>query len=362
MFHADHVGSLLRPGFLLEARRAHADGSLTDAELRGAEDRAVLAALEGQERVGLPIFTDGELRRGSWVTDMAEAVEGFVSQSRMVTWHGPEGGQEPSTSKVVGSRLVPHRGLTALETGFLADHAPGPVKVTLPAASNFYVVGWMPGVTDQAYASRAEMMADVVSILRAEVEALVDAGVSYIQMDSPYYASFMDEAERERLVEAGVDPDDGLSAAVAADNACFAGVGGEHVVRALHVCRGNSRSRWLAEGTYDVVAESLFGGLDVDRLLLEYDAPRHGDFSPLRFVPEGTTVVLGLVTTKEGALEGGDDLLRRIDDAARYVPMDRLALSPQCGFASVAEGNRLSEEDQWRKLELVVATAAKAWG
>lgn len=362
MFRADHVGSLLRPPDLLAARQAHAAGERTDEDLRADEDAAVLAAIAGQDRTGIEVFTDGELRRGSWITDIADAVEGFVARSRAVHWHGPGGGEEASTSRIVGGRLVARRPLTAHESGFLLANAPGPTKVTVPAPSNFCVVGWAPGVTDQAYESRAAMMADVVAIVRAEVERLVAEGVSYVQLDSPYYSSFLDEDERQRLVASGVDPDAVLAEAVAADNACLDGLERDGCVIGLHVCRGNSQSRWLAEGSYEAVAEPLFSGLHVDRLLLEYDAPRHGDFSPLRFVPEATTVVLGLVTTKEGALEDADGLLRRIDDAARYVPGDRLALSPQCGFASVAAGNLLSEDDQWRKLELVATTAARAWG
>jgi 5-methyltetrahydropteroyltriglutamate--homocysteine methyltransferase len=362
ILRADHVGSLLRPGSLLAARAARAEGRLPDEELRQAEESAIEMALARQRAVGLEIYSDGELRRGSWITDMAEATDGFVADSRILEWHGPGGGMEASTSHVVGAPLRSRRRLTALETGFLLAHAPGPAKMTLPAPSNFYVVSWKKGVTDQAYASRSEMLADVVAILRSEVEWLIAQGVAYIQLDAPFYGSFLDEGERRRLEEAGLDPERGLAEAAAADHVCLAGLAQEGLTLALHICRGNSRSRWLTDGTYDAIAEAVFSTVGADRFLLEYDAPRHGGFEPLRFVPPGKVAVLGLVTTKAPELEEPEELLRRIDDAARVLPGDQLALSPQCGFASVAAGNLITEEDQWRKLALVVETANAAWG
>jgi 5-methyltetrahydropteroyltriglutamate--homocysteine methyltransferase len=361
-FRADQVGSLLRPARLLQARQAVAAGSLSREVLREQEDAAILEALARQRDVGIPVLSDGEFRRGSWVTDMAESVAGFVARSRVVEWHGPGGGAEASTSQVVGERLRQRRRLTADEGAFLARHAGGPYKVTLPAPSNFYVVSWQDGITDSAYRSRSDLLADVVAIVRAEVEALVAAGVPYVQLDAPYYGSFIDERERGRLRESGVDPDAALLEVVAADNACVAGLARDGLTLALHVCRGNSRSRWLTEGAYDPIAEALLGTVEVDAFLLEYDSPRDGGFEPLRFLPAGRTAVLGLVTTKEPALEPRDELLRRVEEAARHVPVERLALSPQCGFASVAAGNLLSEDDQWRKLELVVETAREIWG
>jgi 5-methyltetrahydropteroyltriglutamate--homocysteine methyltransferase len=359
---ADQVGSLLRPARLLQARERHAAGQLDLEALRAEEDAAILEALRRQRDVGLEVFTDGEFRRGSWITDMAEAVEGFVAQSRIVQWMGPGGGPEASTSQVVGGRLRRRRRLTEHESGFLLVHTPGRAKVTLPAPSNFYVVGWKEGVTDRAYADRSEMLADVVTILRQEVEALIAEGVTYIQLDAPYYTSFIDARERQRLESAGVDLDRGLAEAVAADDACLSGLGGPNLTLALHVCRGNSRSRWLGEGAYDPIAERLLGMRSPDAFLLEYDAPRAGGFEPLRFLAPGKTAVLGLVTTKEPRLESRDQLARLVEEASRYVSPERLALSPQCGFASVAAGNLLSEDDQWRKLELVVETARWIWG
>lgn len=358
---ADQVGSLLRPASLLQARQDHAEGRLTAAELREQEDAAILAALARQRDVGIGVLTDGEFRRGSWITDMAEAVEGFVPLSRTIQWRGPGGGSEASTSQVVGARLRKHRRLTGAEAAFLAGFADGLYKVTLPAPSNFFIVSWRAGVSDQAYGSRSEMLDDAVRIIRGEVEALIDEGVPYVQLDAPFYGSFIDEGERERLRGQGLDLELALAQVVAADAACVEGLGRDGLTLALHICRGNSRSRWATEGPYDRIAEPLLTRVPVDAFLLEFDTPRAGSFEPLRFLPGGRTAVLGLVTTKEPALERRDDLLRRIEEASRYVPVERLALSPQCGFASVAAGNLLSEDDQWRKLELVVDTAAAVW-
>ena len=362
MLRADQVGSLLRPPDLLAAREAVGRGELSREALREQEDAAILRALEGQRGVGLAIYTDGEFRRGSWITDMAEAVDGFVARSRTIEWHGPGGGQEPSTSRVVGARLQQRRRLTGEESAFLKQHAPGACKMTLPAPSNFFVVSWDPEVSPAAYPSRSELLADVVRIVRQEIEALIAEGITYVQMDAPFYGAFIDPHVREQLRVGGLDPDPGLREAVAGDNAAVQGLARDGLTLALHICRGNSRSRWLYEGGYDVLAETLFNGLGVDTFLLEYDSPRDGTFEPLRFVPSGKRVVLGLISSKEPAREDPNDLRRRVDEAARHVPLDQLAISPQCGFASVAAGNLLSEADQWRKLELTVETARAIWG
>jgi 5-methyltetrahydropteroyltriglutamate--homocysteine methyltransferase len=197
--------------------------------------------------------------------------------------------------------------------------------------------------------------------VRDEIEWLVSEGVSYIQFDAPYYSHYLDPQQRERMKAQGRDPDSELELGIAGDNAAIDGFPRDRVTFALHVCRGNSRSRWYTEGSYDAIAEKLFQTLNVDRFLLEYDTQRSGGFEPLRLVPRGKTVVLGLVTTKESRLESPDELGRRIDEAARYVPLENLALSPQCGFASVAAGNLLSIDDQWRKLALIAETAHKVW-
>ena len=362
VYRAEHVGSLLRPAELLAARAARAEGKITDQELRAVEDRAILAALGKQRSAGLELYTDGEMRRGSWLTDMADAVEGFVPIKMDLEWKGPGGGKEGSTANVVGAKLRKLRKMAGHEVPFLKKTSPGPFKVTLPAPSNFVLASYKRGVTDQFYPTHAALLEDLVEIVRDEIAWLVSQGVAYIQFDAPYYSHYLDPAQRERSRAAGLDPDQGLEEAIRGDNAALHGVPREDVTVALHVCRGNSRSRWYTEGGYDAVAEKLFGLLDVDRFLLEYDSDRAGSFTPLRLMPKNKVVVLGLVTTKEPRLESQSELLRRIEEAARYVPLDRLALSPQCGFASVAAGNLLTADDQWRKLELVAATARKVWG
>ncbi len=360
-YRADQVGSLLRPPELLAARAAHADGRLAADALREVEDQAILGALARQREVGVDVLTDGEYRRGAFLTDLPDAVEGFVPERVMLEWHGPGGGAEGSVAPVVGGRLRPRRLLTKHEADFLQAHAGAPFKVAVPMPSQLAAVGYKPGVTDRAYPTRAELLADFTALIRREVVALAEAGVPYVQMDAPFYTYYADPAMRDRLRQVGLDPDQAFEDAVAADTACLADLERPQTVLAVHLCRGNSRSRWIAEGGYDHIAEKLFGSLPVDAFLLEYDSPRAGDFAPLRFVPPGKTVVLGLVTTKEPQLESQDDLRRRIDEASRYLPLDNLAISPQCGFASTAQGNLLTPDEQWRKLELVVDTARRVW-
>jgi len=359
---ADHVGSLLRPPELLQARAASAEGKLAQDDLREIEDRAILDALEKQSATGLDRVTDGEFRRGSWLTDMADAVEGFVRDRVVLDWKGPGGGPEVSSANAVGAKLHKTRHLTAHEVPFLLEFSKGPFKVTLPAPSNFVVCSYRPGLSEKTYPTRGELLRDLTAIIRDEVRWLVSQGVTYIQFDAPYYTHYLDPQHRAQMQAEGRDPDRELAEGIAGDNTALKEVPRDRVTVAAHICRGNSRSRWFTEGGYDVIAERLFGSLDVDRFLLEFDDERSGGFEPLRFVPAGKTVVLGLVTTKDAKLESQDDLRRRIDQAARYVPLERLTLSPQCGFASVAAGNLLSMDQQWRKLTLVADTARKVWG
>ncbi len=361
-FRAEQVGSLLRPPELLRARAAHAEGRQKLEELRAEEDHAIRQALEKQRQLGLDVLTDGEMRRGSWLTDMADAVDGFVSQRVALEWKGPGGGVEGSTANAVGAKLRKVRKMTGHEAPFLKKFAEGPFKVTLPAPSNFMLASYKAGITEKFYPTHADLLKDLAAIVRDDVAWLIAEGVQYIQFDAPYYSHYLDPRQRQQMKQAGLNPDQELESAIAGDNTALQGVPRGGVTLALHVCRGNSRSRWYTEGGYDAIAEKLFGMLDVDRFLLEYDSERSGGFQPLRLVPRGKDVVLGLVTTKEPRLESPDELRRRIDEAARHVPLENLALSPQCGFASVAAGNLLSMDEQWRKLELVVETARKVWG
>jgi 5-methyltetrahydropteroyltriglutamate--homocysteine methyltransferase len=361
-YRAEHVGSLLRPAALLEARTGHAEGRLPLSELRQREDLAIRETLEKQRAIGLDILSDGEMRRGSWLTDMAEAVDGFVWQKVMLGWKGPGGGQEASSANAVGAKLRKVRKLTGHEVPFMNTATPGRFKVTLPAPSNFMVSSYKPGLTDAFYPAHADLLHDLVEIVRDEVEWLVAQGVTYIQFDAPFYTHYLDPEHRERMRTAGRDPDRELAAGIAADNAALSGVPRDKVTVAMHVCRGNSRSRWFTEGGYGMIAGALFGAIDVERFLLEFDDERSGDFEPLNEVPRGKSVVLGLITTKNPQVESSDALRRRIDYAAKHIPLENLALSPQCGFASVAAGNLISAEDQWRKLQMVVETARKVWG
>jgi 5-methyltetrahydropteroyltriglutamate--homocysteine methyltransferase len=354
---------------VLEAHAARAEGRISEEELRRVEDEAILAALEMQRATGISVLSDGEYRRSTWAGDFVAAVEGYVPGEPPVTlrWRGQVGAPAaaPSTTggRVIGERLRQVRRLTGHEAAFLAAHAGAPFKVTMPAPSYIVARGYKPGVTDKAYASRAELMADVSRIVAAEIKALVNEGVHYIQLDNPHYPDYLDAERREEWRAQGVDPDKALVEDVAGDNAALQGFDRGGVLLAMHICRGNGgQAGWHTEGSYEPIAEQVFDGIAVDRFLLEYDTERAGGFEPLRFVPSDKTVVLGLVTTKAGMLESEDELRRRIDEAARYVPLDRLALSPQCGFASVMQGNPLSWEEQKRKLELVVETAQRVWG
>ncbi len=237
-----------------------------------------------------------------------------------------------------------------------------PFKITVPAASNFMVSSYKESITDKFYPRREDLLADLVDIIQDEVAWLQAEGVPYIQFDAPFYSFYFDPLQRERLRAAGRDADRELEFAVAADNAVLRGIPRDNVTLAVHICRGNNRSRWYTEGTYDAIAERLFGSLDVDTFLLEYDTERSGGFEPLRLVPRGKRIVLGLVTSKEPQLETQDELRRRIDEAAKYIPLENLAISAQCGFASTAPGNLLTMDQQWRKLALVAETARKVWG
>jgi 5-methyltetrahydropteroyltriglutamate--homocysteine methyltransferase len=235
--------------------------------------------------------------------------------------------------------------------------------MTLPSATQFPAISFKRGVTDSVYKDHSALLWAVVDIMKRDLAALSSAGVDYIQIDAPRYSYYMDPKWREWIrTEIGLTPDAALDEAVKADNACFRAARRPGVTLAIHLCRGNNRSHWYAEGGYDAIAEKLFGTLDVDRFLLEYDDQRSGTFEPLRFVPKGKTVVLGLVSSKIPQMEDSEQLAKRIEEASRYVPIENLALSPQCGFASTAEGNLITEDCQWAKLKLVAETARRVWG
>jgi len=369
-FRADNIGSLLRPPELLEARAACREGKLKPEKLRDIEDRAILKALEMQKAAGVQIFSDGEYRRDIFTADITQAVEGLVPGKTTVSfeWRGAgselaKKSKEGNLQFIVGGKLRKKARLTPGEAPFLKQHAPGPFKVCTPAATQHAVSRYRPGVTDKVYPTIHDMLQDVAAIMRDEAQALIDEGASYLQLDAPSYSTFYDPRRRDALKQSGVDPAAAFDAAIAADNAMIQGLKrGPDVVIGIHFCRGNKRSAWGAEGSYEPIAEKAFGSLTMDRYLMEFDTERAGGFEPLRFVPKGKTVVLGLITTKEPRLESEDELLRRVEEASKYVAMENLAVSTQCGFASAASGNLLSWDDMQRKLDLVARAARRFWG
>jgi 5-methyltetrahydropteroyltriglutamate--homocysteine methyltransferase len=363
-FRADHVGSLLRPAELLDARRS----PISPQEMHTLEDRQILRILQRQKELGLEIFTDGELRRTNFMSDITEAVEGFdLGDAVQRSWNddakaAPQPAAVSSITGIVTSTLKQRQPFTGRELPFLREHSPGPIKITLPSATQFPAISFKYGITDAVYRDPYALLNAITVLMVEDLRTLAANGISYLQIDAPRYSYYLDPkwtAWMEK--ELRVDPAEMLTASLAADNACFAAARHAGVTLAIHLCRGNNRSHWYAEGGYDAIAERLFHELAVDRLLLEYDDERSGTFEPLRFVPKGKTVVLGLVSTKRAALERKEDLLRRIDEAAKWVGLEQLALSPQCGFASTMEGNLLTEDQQWAKLKLVVDTASEVW-
>jgi 5-methyltetrahydropteroyltriglutamate--homocysteine methyltransferase len=367
-YRADHVGSFLRPPELLEARK---NPAIAPEQLKEIEDRHIQRVLQRQKDLGFRIFTDGEFRRGGFMSDFNDSVEGFDNAEAIARDWKIEGSGTSAVTRlqnrlpgVVVNKIRQKKRLTGHEVAFLKRHSPGDIKMTLPTPNQFPAIAYKKGLSDRAYGSYSEFLWDIAPIFKAEMQALASEGVPYIQIDAPRYSYYIDPKWRRYVrEEMGVDPEQALDEAIRVDNTCIEGARGDgaDAVVAIHLCRGNNRSQWYAEGGYDPIAEKLFNQLNVDAFLLEYESERAGTFEPLRFVPSGKTVVLGLVSTKLPEMETEDQLLRRIEEASKYVSIDQLALSPQCGFASVLEGNLLTEDQQWRKLELVVETARKVW-
>ena len=330
-YRADHVGSLLRPPELLEARTAYANGDRSLEQLREAEDAAVLLALAMQRDAGIDILSDGEYRRPAWSAAVRESLEGLVPNpdppiaSILGQWQGPHGEVArssviPGTGLVVGAPVRQVRRFVEADSAFLRQHAPGPWKITMPGAMSAAGTLFKAGVTDQFYATRWDLAAEVVGMLRREIEALAAEGVSYIQLDSLHYVERVTDATvRARMIAEGEDPDEYLDRLIECDNAVLDAARATGVTVGLHMCRGNNRSAWHAEGSYEAMAEKAFNGLRVDRFLLEYDTERAGGFEPLRFMPKGVTVVLGIISSKEPEVESLDALLARIDEASKYV-------------------------------------------
>jgi methionine synthase II (cobalamin-independent) len=371
----DQVGSLLRPEKLKQVYARHGDGTANDEELRHVQDETVKALIAKQEAHGLSILTDGEFRRLNFQDSFLESVEGFVPKRQTIQFQESRtlGGEalrrwQPDSAKTdpamqywrpIAERLRLARNIPLGEWRSASSLTDKPVKVTLIATDriceNFHRQN-AAGV----YTSAEQYRADVIDIERQIVRQLADAGCPYIQHDAPSYTAYVDAKSLERMRGLGIDPIQQMSQSIAADNAVIEGIAG--VTFGVHLCRGNVRSMWHREGGYDAIAEKLFNTLQHDRFLLEYDTERAGGFEPLRFVPKRKIVVLGLVSTKISALESADGLKRRIEEASRYIPLEQLAVSPQCGFSSNIVGNLITEDDQWRKLELVQRVALDIWG
>jgi 5-methyltetrahydropteroyltriglutamate--homocysteine methyltransferase len=357
-FRADHVGSLKRPPALKDARRRHAEATLDAAGLEAVEDREIERVVAKQESLGLSAVTDGELRRSWWHLDFLWGLEGVAEH------HADFGtgfvGATPRTAgvRIAGKiRFADHPMLAHYR--FLHEHARAVPKLTIPAPSALLGRPVLPPI--DAYADRDELYADLGAAYRAAVSAFAAAGCRYLQLDEVFIAMLCDAKYRDKMVARGDDPDALLHRYAELINEALAGAP-PGVTVTLHLCRGNFKSTHMGEGGYDAVADVLFNEIGVDGYFLEYDDARSGTFEPLRLLPKGKRAALGLVTTKRGALESKDDLRRRIDAAAKYTDLDRLCLAPQCGFASTEEGNALSEDEQWAKIELVVDVARDIWG
>jgi 5-methyltetrahydropteroyltriglutamate--homocysteine methyltransferase len=366
-YHAEHVGSMLRPPWLLAARAAHKRGEVSAEELAHTEDRAVLDAIELQREAGLQVFTDGEMRRTNWMVGLLESIGGVVPVQRTgVDWYRGDGSPPPEETDfdvvAANGRVTQRAHHTSAEASFLAKHTPGAFKIPM-ISSSMGAIMWNPEVSAAVYATPADLVQDLVALQIKEIEDLIDQGVSWVQLDSLSYNQVFDSHFRAETI-GPVPPEQILAATVEIDAALVRAAKQKNpaVTIGMHICRGNNRSAWMSSGSYEPIAERLFGEVGVDRFLLEYDTKRAGGFEPLRFIRPGTTVVLGLISSKVPQLESKDELRRRIDEASTFVPLERLALSPQCGFASTSQGNLLTIEEERRKLELVAETAAKVWG
>jgi 5-methyltetrahydropteroyltriglutamate--homocysteine methyltransferase len=365
-FRADHVGSLLRPPELTRARAEHAAGDIDAAGLRAVEDEAIRGVVDLQQRVGLQTVTDGEFRRGSWHMDFIYQLGGIERAEGVFTSHfrNEQGGITftPSGIEVTGRVHLDHP-VFAEDFAFVRDIAPEGTtpKLTIPAPSMVHYRGGRAAIDAATYPDMDAFWADVSAAYAAQVAALAESGCTYLQLDDTSLAYLNDPAQRAEIEERGEDAEHLHETYIRAFNDAIAQRPGSLTVT-THLCRGNFRSSWVAEGGYDFVAEALFGELAVDAFFLEFDDARSGGFAPLRYVPPEKLVVLGLVTSKRGELESKDDLKRRIEEASRYISIEQLCLSPQCGFSSTVDGNALTLEQEIAKLELVVETAAEVWG
>ena len=359
VMRSEVIGSLLRPPYLTEARRRQESSEITAAEFKRLEDRAVDEAIEIQTQAGIDVITDGEMRRYAFYGHLIDSVEGFDKYGGWgIEFRDEQGETIQLRRPVVVEKLRWRRHMAAEDWTYLRARTPHPAKVTLISAQQAAAY-YDPEKSRDAYPTRDAYLADIVDITRREIEELRRLGCTYVQIDAPQYAALLDHDLREGYRRRGSDPDRLLDECIEMDNAIIADHAG--MTFGMHICRGNNQSKYYAEGGYGPIARVLSRSR-FNRYLLEYDDERSGGFEPLADVPEDRVVVLGLVTTKRPRLETEQDLKRRIADAARIVPLERLALSPQCGFASTMEGNKLSQEDQRAKLDLVARVARSVFG
>jgi 5-methyltetrahydropteroyltriglutamate--homocysteine methyltransferase len=360
-YRADHVGSLLRPASLKEAREKRASGAITPAQLKEVEDREIEKVIRKQEDIGLKLATDGEFRRSWWHFDFFRGLDGVALYT---TDHGIQfaGVQTKAEAIKIDARLG-FSGHPMLEHfKFLKAHARVTPKMTIPAPSTFHFRQGRAAISKQVYPDLDPFFDDLAAAYRKAIRAFYDAGCRYLQLDDTAWAMVCDPSERAHSKERGDDPDTLPKRYGKLTNAALEGKPADMTIT-MHSCRGNFRSTFIASGGYEFVAEQLLGHTGLDGYFLEYDSERAGGFEPLRFFPKGKKqLVLGLVTSKSGKLEKKDDIKRRIDEAAKYVALDQLCLSPQCGFASTEEGNVLPEDEQWAKLRMIVELADEVWG
>ncbi len=359
-YRADIVGSLLRPDYWKAALQQFEAGQIGEAEWIAAQDRAALENIAIYEAAGVDVLTDGEVRRLHWFDPLTDSLAGYTRDTEAPVPFTSERGvvREMMRLPAVTAPLGLKQNLPLREYEFAKAHTSRPVKVTLPSLTYASVL-YVPGSSDKVYPDRDVYLQEALRLMREIIAQCVAAGARYVQLDAPRYTHLVSEVGMENFHRLGLNTDTWLSDMIALDNALIAGF--PDVTFGLHLCRGNSRSMWSVEGGYDAIAEQLFNEITVQRLLLEYDSPRAGSFAPLRFVPPDKTVVLGLVTTKQPEVESDELLRRRIEEASQFVPLDRLALSPQCGFASTQEGNLVSFDVQRQKLELVARVARSVW-
>lgn len=366
-FRANHVGSLLRPPELLAAREKHQKGEIGAAALREVEDRCIRDVVRMQEDVGMRGITDGEFRRTLWNADFLRQFDGIkvvegLSTDAAKQFQSPGSNvQRSPTQFVVTGKLGHPRGIETENFKFLAAATKQTPKQCIPSPSLVHFRTGRAGVDRTAYPDMNEFFADLARVFREEIAALADAGCRYLQIDDVNFAYLCDPKMREGAKKIGEDPDKLPALYAHLINECIKDRPADMAV-CTHLCRGNFASAWVAEGGYDPVAEVLFNELQVDGYFLEYDTARAGNFAPLRYMPKGKKLILGLVTSKSGALEDPDDLKRRIDEAAKLVPLDQLGISPQCGFSSTVLGNKLTIDDEVAKLRLVVQVAKDVWG